>query len=74
MLLHGNGKVPARPTNLEGFSAGSSRVIFSTRLVIGYTIPEFSATSGLISPMRDLLAPSLLLQRYNTTEGWFRLP
>jgi len=51
------------------FSAGSSRVIFSARLVSGYTIPEFSMTRGLISPMRDLLALSLLLQRNNTTEG-----
>jgi len=74
VLLHGNGKVPARPTNLGSFSVGSSRVIFGTRLVSGYTIPEFSVTRGLIPPMRDLLALSLLLQRYNTTEGRFSLP
>jgi len=59
---------------LENFSVDSSRVIFSARLVSGYTIPEFSMTRGLISPMRDLLALSLLLQRYDTTEGRFSLP
>jgi hypothetical protein len=74
VLLHGNGKVPARPTIYLSFSVGSSKVIFSARLVSGYTIPEFSVTRGLISPIRDLLALSLLLQRYNTTEGRFSLP
>ncbi len=72
--LHGNGKVPARPTIYISFSVGSSRVIFSARLVSGYTIPEFSVTSGPDLPMRDLLALSLLLQRYNTTEDRLSLP
>jgi hypothetical protein len=44
-------------------------VIFSVRLVFGYTVPEFSLTRGHISPIRDLLALSLLLQRNNTTDG-----
>ena len=72
--LHGNGKVPARPTIYISFSVGSSRVIFSARLVSGYTIPEFSMTRRLISLMRDLLALSMLLHCHNTTEGQFSLP
>ncbi len=68
-FLHGNGKVPARSTIYHLCSAGSSGEIFSTRLVSGCTIPGLSATRGLIAPMRDLLAPSLLLQRNNITES-----
>jgi hypothetical protein len=71
--LHGNGKVPATPTIYISFSVGSSRVIFSARLVSGYTIPEFSVTSGPILPIRDLLALSWLLQSHHTTEGRFSL-
>ncbi len=74
MLLHGNGKFPAGPTIYTSCSAGSSRVIFGARLASGYTFPGLSTTRGLIAPMRDLLALSLLLQRYNTTEGRFSLP
>ncbi len=66
-LLHGNGKVPARPTSGECCSAGGSGVIFSTRLVSDCTFSGLSATSGYV--VRDLLAPSLPLQRNNTTNG-----
>ncbi len=44
-------------------------VIFSARLVSGYTIPGFSATSGPTKPLRDLLAPSWPLHRNITTEN-----
>jgi hypothetical protein len=75
VLLHGNGKIPAGPTNKsKSSSAGSSREIFGARLVSGYTIPGLSATRGLIAPVRDLLAPSLLLHRNDTTESQFSLP
>jgi len=55
-------------------SVGSSRVIFSARLVSGYTIPGLSVTNGQLVPIRDLLALSLLLQRNNTTDSQFSLP
>jgi hypothetical protein len=74
VLLHGNGKDPAGPTIYISCSDGSSGEIFGARLISGYTIPGLSTTSGLIAPMRDLLAPSLLLHRHNTTEGQFSLP
>lgn len=74
VLLHGNGKIPARPTSYNSCSVDSSREIFSARLVSGYTIPGLSVTRGLIAPIRDLLAPSSLLHRNDTTESQFSLP
>jgi hypothetical protein len=45
-------------------------VIFSPRLVSGYSIPGLSATRRLA---RGLLAPSLSLHRYDTTVDQFSL-
>jgi len=48
-------------------------VIFSARLVSGYTIPRTLYDERAYLPMRDLLVLSLLLHRNNTTEGQFSL-
>src|SRR5690348_18127559 len=50
LLLRGNGKNPSCPTMCNTFSAGSSRVIFSQRLVSGYTNPGLSLTRRYMHP------------------------